>query len=98
MKYAELRNYVGGDFVAPAGTRPFHDVYNPSSGDVISRVPLSESEEVDAAVRAARAAFPAWSATPIKERVQVFYRYKALLEQNIDELAALVIGRERQDR
>jgi malonate-semialdehyde dehydrogenase (acetylating) / methylmalonate-semialdehyde dehydrogenase len=88
MKYAELQNYVGGDFV-PAN-RPFLDVYNPSSGDVISRVPLSHAEEVDAAVRVARAAFPAWSRTPIKERVQVFYRYKTLLEQNIDELAALV--------
>src|SRR3954453_23357639 len=88
MKYAELQNYVGGDFV-PAN-RPFLDVYNPSSGDVISRVPLSQAEEVDAAVRAARAAFPAWAATPIKERAQVFYKYKTLLEQNIDELAALV--------
>src|SRR5215218_9522599 len=88
MKYAELRNYVGGDFVATP--RPLLDVYNPSSGDVISKVPLSATDEVDAAVRSARAAFPAWAATPIKERVQVFYRYKTLLEQNIDELAALV--------
>src|SRR4051812_6493143 len=88
MKYAELRNYVGGNFVASSG--PLLDVYNPSSGDVISRVPLSASAEVDAAVKAARAAFPAWAATPIKERAQVFYRYKTLLEQNIDELAALV--------
>src|SRR5690242_15405037 len=90
MKYAELRNYVGGDFVPPSPTRPLLDVYNPSSGDVISKVPLSEAAEVDAAVRAAEAAFPGWSNTPIKERVQVFYRYKALLEQHIDELAALV--------
>jgi len=90
MKYAELRNYVGGDFVASPASRPFLDVHDPSSGDVISRVPLSAAEDVDAAVRAARAAFPAWSATPIKERVQVFYRYKALLERHIDELAALV--------
>jgi malonate-semialdehyde dehydrogenase (acetylating)/methylmalonate-semialdehyde dehydrogenase len=89
MKYAELRNYVGGNFVAPTG-RPFLDVYDPSSGNVISKVPLSESAEVDAAVTAARAAFPAWAATPIKERVQVFYKYKALLERHIDELAALV--------
>src|SRR6478609_9319214 len=89
MKYAELRNYVGGDFVAPTG-RPLLDVYDPSSGNVISKVPLSESAEVDAAVTAARAAFPAWAATPIKERVQVFYKYKALIERNIDELAALV--------
>src|SRR6185436_15169114 len=88
MKYPELQNYVGGTFVSP--TRPLLDVYNPSSGDVISRVPLSQAAEVDAAVAAARAAFPGWSATPIKERAQVFYRYKALLERNIDELAALV--------
>src|SRR5215475_860993 len=90
MKYAELQNYVGGGFVAPPKARPFVNVYNPSSGDVISKMPLSEAAEVSAAVDAARAALPAWSATPIKERVQVFYRYKTLLEKNIDELAALV--------
>src|SRR6476660_1372627 len=90
MIYAELRNYVGGGFVATPSPRPLLDVYDPSSGDVISRVPISAAAEVDAAVQVARAAFPAWAATPIKERVQVFYRYKTLLEQNIDELAALV--------
>jgi malonate-semialdehyde dehydrogenase (acetylating)/methylmalonate-semialdehyde dehydrogenase len=88
MKYADLQNYVGGRFVPT--DRPFLDVYSPSSGDVISRVPMSAASEVDAAVACARAAFPKWSATPIKERVQVFYRYKALLEQHIDELSALV--------
>src|SRR3569832_613042 len=88
MKYSDLQNYVGGEFVPTL--RPLLDVYNPSSGDVISRVPLSQADEVDAAVRIAQAAFPAWSTKPIKERVQVFYRYKTLLEQNIDELAALI--------
>ena len=66
------------------------DVHDPSSGDVIARVPMSSAHEVDAAVRSARAAFPAWSTLPIKERVQVFYRYKALLEKHIDELSALI--------
>jgi malonate-semialdehyde dehydrogenase (acetylating) / methylmalonate-semialdehyde dehydrogenase len=88
MKYAQVQNYVGGAFVSPEA--PLLDVYDPSSGHVISRVPLSSAREVDAAVAAARAAFPAWSATPIKERVQVLYRYKTLLEQNIDELSALI--------
>jgi malonate-semialdehyde dehydrogenase (acetylating)/methylmalonate-semialdehyde dehydrogenase len=88
MKYPEARNYVGGSFV---GTdRPFIEVFNPSDGSVISRVPLSTQDDVDAAVASATKAFPAWSATPIKERVQVFYRYKMLLEKNIDELAALI--------
>src|SRR5688572_4697310 len=88
MKYPEVRNWVGGSFVA--APRPLLDVYDPSSGAVISRVPLSAADEVDAAVRSAKAAFPAWSATPIKERVQIFYRYKALLERDVDELAALI--------
>jgi malonate-semialdehyde dehydrogenase (acetylating)/methylmalonate-semialdehyde dehydrogenase len=45
---------------------------------------------VDAAVAAATAAFPAWSATPIKERVQVLYRYRTLLERHLDELTTLI--------
>ena len=88
MKYAEVQNCIGGAFVSPDA--PTLDVYNPSSGEILSRVPLSGAREVDAAVTAARAAFPAWSGTPIKERVQVLYRYKTLLERHIDELAALI--------
>ena len=88
LKYPRIRNYVNGAFVDSAG--PELDVFDPSVGEPISRVPLSGPAELDVAVRAAQAAFPAWAATPIKERVQVFYRYKALLEQHIDELAALV--------
>ena len=88
LKYPEVRNYVGGTFVE--SDRPLIDVFDPSEGSVISRVPLSGAAEVEAAVRVAREAFPAWSATPIKERVQVFYRYKTLLERHIDELSALI--------
>src|SRR5689334_576295 len=88
MKYAELRNYVGGEYVAT--NRPLLDVHDPSSGELISRVPLSVAADVDAAVQSAKRAFPAWSSMPIKERVQVFYRYKALLEENIDALSALI--------
>ena len=88
MKYSEVRNCVGGAFVS--ADVPLADVYDPSSGTVISRVPMSAGREVDAAVCSAKDAFPGWSATPIKERVQVLYRYKALLERHVDELAALV--------
>src|SRR3954467_3430015 len=88
MKYPEVRNYLDGSFVG--GDSPFLEVHNPSDGSVISRVPLSTQNDVDAAVASAHRAFPGWSAMPIKERVQVFYRYKALLEKNIDELAALI--------
>ncbi len=88
LKHPEVRNYIGGTFVD--ADLPALDVYDPSSGGVISRVPLSGADHLAAAVRHAEKAFPAWSHTPIKERVQVFYRYKALLEQHIDELSALV--------
>jgi len=88
MKYPAVSNYLNGSFVAD--DLPALDVYNPSEGSVISRVPLSAHREVDRAVESARAAFPGWAGTTIKERVQVFYRYKALLERHLDELAALV--------
>jgi malonate-semialdehyde dehydrogenase (acetylating)/methylmalonate-semialdehyde dehydrogenase len=88
MKYPAVSNYLNGSFVAD--DLPALDVYNPSEGRIISRVPLSSQREVSVAVESAKAAFPGWSTTPIKERVQVFYRYKALLERHIDDLAALV--------
>ncbi|HJW92432.1 MAG TPA: CoA-acylating methylmalonate-semialdehyde dehydrogenase [Thermoanaerobaculia bacterium] len=88
-KYPDVRNYIGGTFVDPSVEQHL-DVTNPADGSVISRVPLSSASDVDRAVDAAKKAFPIWSGMPIKERVQVFFRYKALLEKNIDELSALV--------
>ena len=89
LKYPELQNYIGGRG-AVAANAELLDVYDPRIGDVITRVPLSTSDAVDAAVRAAEKALPAWSAMPIKERVQIFFRYRQLLEQNLAELSALV--------
>jgi malonate-semialdehyde dehydrogenase (acetylating)/methylmalonate-semialdehyde dehydrogenase len=88
MKYPPVENYIDGRFVS--ANHDHLDVFNPADGSVISKVPLSSAGDVDAAVQAAKKAYPAWSATPIKERVQIFYRYKALLESHIDQLAALV--------
>jgi malonate-semialdehyde dehydrogenase (acetylating) / methylmalonate-semialdehyde dehydrogenase len=88
-KYPDVRNYIGGAFV-DGEAHEYLDVTNPADGSVISRVPLSGMTEVDRAVEAAKKALPAWSAMPIKERVQVFFRYKALLERDLEELSALV--------
>lgn len=87
-RYPDVRNFIGGEF-HPAD-RDTLEVTNPAAGSAISRVPLCGRPELDAAVEAARRAFPEWSQTPLKERVQVFFRYRALLERHIDELAALV--------
>ena len=88
MRYPEVQNYIDGRF--EAGGNGSLEVYCPLDGEVISRVPLSTPGDLDRAVTAARRAFPGWSGQTIKERVQVFYRYKALLEQNKEQLAALV--------
>src|SRR5436190_2630160 len=88
MKYAPIRNFINGEFIA-ASTSRILDVISPVDGTLLSTVPMSSGADLAAAVAAAKKAFPAWSRTPIKERVQVFFRYKYLLEKNLQELAAL---------
>ena len=88
MKYNAIQNYVGGNFVN-ATTDKSMDVISPLDGNHLSTVPLSVAKDLDDAVAAAKRAFPAWSKTPIKERVQVFFRYKSLLEKHLKELAEL---------
>ncbi|MEZ4588939.1 MAG: CoA-acylating methylmalonate-semialdehyde dehydrogenase [Gemmatimonadales bacterium] len=88
MKYATVPNFIDGQRVD--ADVAVLDVFDPSQGEVIARVPLSGRAEVDRAVAAAQRAFPGWSGTPIKERVQVFYRYKTLLERDLESLAELV--------
>jgi malonate-semialdehyde dehydrogenase (acetylating)/methylmalonate-semialdehyde dehydrogenase len=77
-KWKELRSKRAGD------------VFNPSTGQVIARVPFATAEETGQVVEAAAAALPAWSATPVVERARLMFRYRALLEQHFEELAALV--------
>ncbi|HNR15479.1 MAG TPA: CoA-acylating methylmalonate-semialdehyde dehydrogenase [Chitinophagaceae bacterium] len=89
MKYSPVQNYVNGKFVA-ASTSKTMEVISPLDGKLLSTVPMSTAKDLDEAVKAAKAAFPAWSKTPIKERVQVFFRYKYLLEKHLKELSELV--------
>src|ERR1700679_2279877 len=88
MKYSPVRNYINGKFVNASSNKTL-EVISPVDGTLLSTVPLSTSQDLDAAVQSAKAALPTWSKTPIKERVQVFFRYKYLLEKNLKELAEL---------
>lgn len=88
MKYPAIQNYINGQFVTPSSEKTMQ-VVSPVDGTLLSSVPLSSAADLDAAVLAAQKAFPAWSRMPIKERVQVFFRYKYLLEKHLKELAEL---------
>jgi malonate-semialdehyde dehydrogenase (acetylating)/methylmalonate-semialdehyde dehydrogenase len=89
MKYQRVKNYYNGGFVDSTSSADL-DVISPLDGNLLSTVPMSTAEELDNAVASAKKAFESWSKLPIKERVQVFFRYRNLLEQNSDELTALI--------
>lgn len=83
-------NYVAGQAVvvpSEAATKP---VFNPATGTQQGEVVLSDLVAIDVAVVAAKAAFPAWAATPPARRAQVLFRYKRIIEERLDELAVLV--------
>lgn len=89
MKYEKVKNFYDGRFVE-SNAAEYWDVVSPIDGNLLSQVPMSGTDELNAAVASAKAAAPAWGETPIKERVQVFFRYRYLLEKNFDELTSLV--------
>jgi len=84
-----LDNFIGGQWVK-SRTGEYFDVHNPALGEVIGRTPLSTRDDVDAAVHAAAGAFPRWRETPVNARAQVLYKFKALLEEQFEELARTV--------
>jgi len=88
MKYKKIQNFVGGKFV-DASSNATISVISPVNGELLSEITCSTHADLDVAVAAAKAAFPAWSKTPIKERVQVFFKYKILLEKYLQELSEL---------
>lgn len=89
MKYPPVSNFINGQASPTSSTRTL-DVISPIDGTPLSKVPMSSKADLDLAVTAARTGLTSWSRTPIKERVQVFFRYKSLLEKNLKGLAELI--------
>ncbi|MDP6717327.1 MAG: aldehyde dehydrogenase family protein, partial [Pirellulaceae bacterium] len=85
QEFGRIGNWINGQH-AVASSASYEHVYSPYTGNVIAEVPFSNRGDLDAAVSAARAAYPAWSNTNIKDRAQVMFKLKALLEQNLQEL------------
>jgi malonate-semialdehyde dehydrogenase (acetylating)/methylmalonate-semialdehyde dehydrogenase len=84
-----LTHYIAAERHAGTGGR-YGDVYDPATGAVTARVPLADDADVDRAVAAARRAFPAWADTPPLKRARILFRFKELLAQQQDKLAALI--------
>jgi malonate-semialdehyde dehydrogenase (acetylating)/methylmalonate-semialdehyde dehydrogenase len=84
-----LGHFIGGRAVAGASRRT-GPVYNPATGETARQVSLASADETRAAIRAAHDAFPAWAATAPLQRARVMFRFKALLDAHVGELAGII--------
>jgi len=85
----EVHHWVNGELAIGVSGR-FGDIYNPATGKVQAKVALATAAEVDLAVAAAAATFPAWSAQPALRRARVLFRFREIFERRLDEVAALL--------
>ena len=84
-----ITHFINGEHIDTQSGR-YADVYNPALGQPVARVALGTTDDVNAAVAAASAAFPSWSATPPLTRARVLFKYLQLCQQHTDEFAALI--------
>ncbi len=77
---------VDGQWVDSSATN-FGDIHNPSTGELIARVPMGGAADVEKAVQSAQAAFAGWNDTPVVERARIMFKFKSLLEANYEEIA-----------
>jgi len=89
MTVTTIPHYINGAH-QPGSSQRHTEAFQPALGQVQSQVPLASADEVNAAVAAACAAFPAWSQMPAQRRAQVLFRFKQLLDEHQDELAAIL--------
>ena len=85
-----LKNYSGGRWVE-ASSQELVDVWDPATGDVIARTPLSNRSDLDRAVDDATQAFELWSEEPPPRRARIMFALQRLLQDNLEELAELIV-------
>ncbi|MBL6804338.1 MAG: aldehyde dehydrogenase family protein [Pseudomonadales bacterium] len=89
MTTAYNKFYINGEWVEPAG-RETIDVINPATEEAFATISMGTAEDVDAAAKAARAAFPAWSQSSVEERVAVLKKIMAGIQARAGDLAAAI--------
>lgn len=85
----DTANFLDNQFVASKATK-WIDLHDPATNNLVTRVPQSTDEELQAAVRSAEKAFPAWRATSIMHRQQIMFKFTALIREHWDRLAASI--------
>ena len=86
---SDVQHFIDGKRVDGSSGR-WGDVFNPATGERARRVAMGGAAEVDAAVKAAAAAFPAWAATPPLTRARVLFKFRELMERDSDALARMI--------
>ena len=89
MEQKVIEHWINGTH-QPSSSNRCGDIYNPATGEVIAKLPMGNSDDLDKAVKAAELAFKSWSKTSITRRSQVLFKYKELLESNREELTRLI--------
>ncbi|GAB4132006.1 MAG: aldehyde dehydrogenase [Bacteroidia bacterium] len=82
----KLQNYINGELLAPVGGA-YLDNYHPATGKVYSLIPDSDSRDVQLAVDAAKAAFPAWSVTPAEKRMKIMMKVAEIIQRDLEAFA-----------
>ena len=84
-----MKPYINGQYI-DSKSEKFNTIYDPSTGKAIAQVPCCTKDEVEAAIAAAKAAYPAWKNTPVRKRAAIMMKLHSLIERDMDELTRLV--------
>ena len=87
---SQLKNFINGKFVDVDTTATVNAI-NPATEEIISKVPLSTSKEVDEAVEIAKGAFPHWSGLTFKQRAGIMFKFHSLIDLHSEELAQIIV-------
>lgn len=84
-----MKPYIGGQWIE-SESQKFNTIYDPSTGKPIAQVPQCTAAEVEKAIAAAKAAYPAWKNTPVRNRANIMMKLRGLIERDKDELTRMV--------
>jgi len=83
-----MKPFIGGQFIDSKSDK-FYTIYDPSTGKEIAQVPKCTSEEMEMAIAAAKAAYPAWKNTPVRRRAAIMMKLRNLIERDMEELTRI---------